>query len=173
MFFKVQDRPDLMRRLLFVATLVLAWPAFGQVDPKIHKLCVQAKDYAGCVNANAGTGEPKNIVINQAAPVADGNSCPGDTRYSGGGTCTTWVCESSRWAGRGHEPQLAGKDSGCMAGGEMRWGNETTKSIVDPSCPVSGLAIGWKSTCNMVLYYAYTPPTAPAWSPNSIEMPKW
>jgi hypothetical protein len=60
-----------------------------------------------------------------------------------------------------------------MAGGEMRWGNETTKSIVDPSCPASGLEVGWKSTCSMVLYNAYTQPTAPAWNPKSIEMPKW
>jgi len=29
-------------------------PAFANVDPKIHKLCVEAKDYLGCVKAMNG-----------------------------------------------------------------------------------------------------------------------
>ena len=31
-----------------------AIPALAEVDPKIHKLCIDAKDYAGCVKAQSG-----------------------------------------------------------------------------------------------------------------------
>ena len=42
-----------MRRLLIaLATGLVAGPVMAQVDPKIHKLCSEAKDYAGCVNTN-------------------------------------------------------------------------------------------------------------------------
>ena len=38
-----------MRQILIALVVVLASPAMAQVDPKIHKLCSAAKDYAGCV----------------------------------------------------------------------------------------------------------------------------
>lgn len=43
-----------MRITLIAATalLITAHPAMAQsVDPKVHKLCIEAKDYAGCVKA--------------------------------------------------------------------------------------------------------------------------
>ena len=30
----------------------------AEVDPKIHKLCIEAKDYAGCVRAMKGDTSP-------------------------------------------------------------------------------------------------------------------
>lgn len=42
-----------MRKLLIhTAAFLLALPAMAQVEPKIHKLCSEAKDYAGCININ-------------------------------------------------------------------------------------------------------------------------
>ena len=41
-----------------LAVLLAANPAFAEVDPKIHKLCVEAKDYAGCVRAMKGDTTP-------------------------------------------------------------------------------------------------------------------
>ena len=43
-----------MRQLLItaVSSMVLAAPVMAQVDPKIHKLCSEAKDYPGCININ-------------------------------------------------------------------------------------------------------------------------
>ena len=38
-----------MKRLLLLLPLLLAAPVSAQVDPEIHKLCSNAKDYAGCV----------------------------------------------------------------------------------------------------------------------------
>jgi hypothetical protein len=44
-----------VRRLLIAAAAILAGshnlPLLAQVDPKIHKQCIEAKDYAGCVKA--------------------------------------------------------------------------------------------------------------------------
>ena len=38
-----------MRRLVFALLILLPAPAVAQADPKLHKLCAQAKDYAGCI----------------------------------------------------------------------------------------------------------------------------
>ena len=49
--------PITCMRHLQVATaysILLAAPVMAQVDPKIHKLCIEAKDYAGCVKAMTG-----------------------------------------------------------------------------------------------------------------------
>lgn len=40
-----------MRLILLAGAIFLATPAIAQVDPKIHKQCIEAKDYAGCVKA--------------------------------------------------------------------------------------------------------------------------
>ena len=43
-----------MRTLSLLALAVASvavLPAFAEVDPKIHKLCIEAKDYSGCVKA--------------------------------------------------------------------------------------------------------------------------
>lgn len=47
-----------MRRLLLASTFILATPAIAQIDPKIHKQCIEAKDYAGCVNAFTRPQQP-------------------------------------------------------------------------------------------------------------------
>ena len=39
---------------LLPLVLLVSTPAFANVDPKIHKLCVEAKDYLGCVKAMNG-----------------------------------------------------------------------------------------------------------------------
>ena len=40
-----------MKILLAPLLLAVSLPAFAEVDSKIHKLCIEAKDYAGCVKA--------------------------------------------------------------------------------------------------------------------------
>ena len=40
-----------MRILLALLLLAVSLPAFAEVDSKIHKLCIEAKDYAGYVRA--------------------------------------------------------------------------------------------------------------------------
>ena len=41
-----------------------AIPAVAEVDPKIHKLCIEAKDYLGCVKAMKGETTTTSRVIN-------------------------------------------------------------------------------------------------------------
>ena len=36
-----------MKILLAPILLAVSLPAFAEVDPKIHKLCIEAKDYCG------------------------------------------------------------------------------------------------------------------------------
>ena len=40
-----------MKILLAPFLLAVSLPALAEVDPKIHKLCIEAKDYAGCVKS--------------------------------------------------------------------------------------------------------------------------
>ena len=42
-----------------VSIAIGAIPAPAEVDPKIHKLCIEAKDYAGCVRAQGGASKNK------------------------------------------------------------------------------------------------------------------
>jgi hypothetical protein len=41
-----------------LATLLVAGPALATTDPKIHTLCLEARDYAGCVKSMAAPAAP-------------------------------------------------------------------------------------------------------------------
>lgn len=45
------------------AAALLGVPAMAQVDPKIHKLCIEAKDYAGCVRAMTSAPQPEGDAL--------------------------------------------------------------------------------------------------------------
>ena len=120
--------------------------AYSQVSDEVHQRCEKAADYLGCVKAQTIDPGSMTVITRDGAPVAEGNACPGDKRYSGGGICTEWTC--SRGTGRGHHQELAGKDSGCRYGAEMWWGSGTARAYFDPKCPDMELRIGWKNTCN-------------------------
>ena len=84
------------------------------VNPKIHKLCIEAKDYAGCVRAMNGDITPSSRVINsQGADIAEGNQCPSGWAYVGGGNCQQVKCEYDKVNGlgfsEGHDQRVAGK----------------------------------------------------------------
>ena len=75
-----------------------AIPALAEVDPKIHKLCIEAKDYAGCVRAMKGETMPTSRQINsQGADIAEGNTCPAGYAYVGGGNCQNVICKQGRY----------------------------------------------------------------------------
>lgn len=44
----------MMLLLLTPLLLSFALPVFAEVDPRTHKLCLEAKDYQGCVRAMTG-----------------------------------------------------------------------------------------------------------------------
>ena len=127
----------------------------GDVDPSIHRLCLDAKDYSGCVRSMRGDHSPTTRIINsQGADIQEGNSCPAGYAHRGGGTCQ--VVECPIVAG-GNDPLLAGKNHKCgnapfwsgWAGRlPLRWGNATARTFNDENCPPGVPKVGWTSTCN-------------------------
>ena len=135
-----------MKRLL-LAPLILALglPVQAEVDPKVHKMCLQAKDYMGCVKAQTSnsTDIPSLRVI-QGKTELTGNSCPNLHAYSGSGYCTRIICNGNRF--RSH-PDLRYKKWKCPPFFMVDWGGQSLKAVVDPKCPDREPIIGTQSSC--------------------------
>ena len=56
-----------MKSLLLLLPLLLAAPISAQVDPAVHKLCVDAKDYSGCVQTQLSLSKKAKL---ESKPVA-------------------------------------------------------------------------------------------------------
>jgi len=153
-----------MKFLPLLATAALTGSLFNisnanaaEVDPKIHKLCIEAKDYAGCVRAMKGETMPTSRVINsQGADIAEGNQCPSGWAYVGGGNCQQVKCEYDNINGlgfsEGHDQRVAGKanwkckSSFWYGAGVMRLeGN--SRATINLECPPGEPQIGYNSTC--------------------------
>lgn len=145
----------------FLLSLLAPTAAFSQsVDPKIHKLCVEAKDYAGCVRAMNGEKEaPVTRTINsQGADIAEGNQCTSGYAYIGGGNCQDVRCIYPA-SDLGHDQLIAGKKDvngkdvwGCpynwlRGAGELRLTGAVTRTTNNPNCPPGEPQIGYNSTC--------------------------
>jgi len=136
-----------MRQLLIAVAVLMACPAMAEVDPKIHRLCIEAKDYTGCVRAQSiNSKADMRVIIQEGAAIVEGNSCPVGMAYIGGGTCQQVECLSS--SGHGHDHPLGGKDWSCPWGYEMRFGPATARAFLDAGCPTITFIPGWRNTCN-------------------------
>ncbi len=86
-----------MKRLLLLLIFALTIPfsVKAEVDPKVHKLCLPAADYAGCIKAQTtkSTDIPSLRVI-QGKTELSGNSCPIGFAYAGAGKCRKVELES-------------------------------------------------------------------------------
>ena len=125
----------------------------AEVSAEIHKLCAEAKDYAGCVRAMRGDTSSR-VINSQGADIQEGNSCPAGYAHRGGGTCQSVECPI---VAGGNDPLLAGKNHKCgnapfwsgWAGRlPLRWGNATARTFNDENCPPGVPKVGWTSTCN-------------------------
>lgn len=123
------------------------------VDPKIHKLCVEAKDYAGCVRAMRGETSSPTPQGNAKGPdTSEGNQCPVGFAYIGGGNCQQVYCQYPA-TDMGHNQIIAGKPGwGCkyhwwQGAGELRLG-AVGKVSFNPKCPPGEPPIGYNSTCD-------------------------
>ena len=89
-----------------------AIPAVAEVDAKTHKLCLEAKDDAGCVRSMKGEAMPTSRLIkSQGADIAEGNKCPAGFAYIGGGNCQEVKCQyhsSSITRSMGHDSLIVG-----------------------------------------------------------------
>ena len=150
-----QVMPSVIFATVISTTAFISPVMAGVVDPSIHKLCVEAKDYAGCVRSMNGDASSTTRIINsQGADISEGNSCPAGYAHRGGGTCQSVECPI---VPGGNDPLLAGKNHKCgnapfwsgWAGRlPLRWGTATSRSFNDESCPPGVPRVGWTSTCN-------------------------
>ena len=88
-----------MKRFLLLAlTAGLSLPVQAGVDPEVHKLCLKASDYKGCVEAQSGKANSIEVLNNSSAKTSKGNACPQmplQMAYEGVGTCREVRCEES------------------------------------------------------------------------------
>ena len=150
-----------MKLLLAPLLLAVSLPAFAEVDSKIHKLCIEAKDYAGCVRAMKGetsTETTVNQIQRQGANLTEGNSCPAQHLSSGGGYCQRIVCIKAGLWGKGHDEGLGGKGNTCRGGAEMRWDNnhQPVRASFDKNHPPGDFDIGFGNTSHQAKVRGYT-----------------
>ncbi len=138
------------RFLLLALTAALSSPAFAEVDPKVHKMCLPAQDYPGCVKLHSGITSQRRTIVDEGLALDEGNSCPSGMAYIGGGTCRSVVC---LYVWGSNNEILAGKDWKCDRGPMKRkildFGTTTAKTFNAPECPNIKLKKGWNSTCSM------------------------
>lgn len=145
----------LVASLSFAAAPVSA----GVVDQKVHKLCIEAKDYAGCVRAMNGDTTPSSRTITQqGGDIPDGNQCTAVFAYIGGGNCQD-VRSIYPSSDLGHDSLIAGKKDkdgkdvwGCKynwlrGAGELRLSGAVTRTTNNPACPSGEPVLGYNSTC--------------------------
>ena len=139
-----------MKRLLLPLLAALTLPVQAGVDPEVHKLCKDVKDYLGCVKAQSGNAlAPSRIITQQGGSVIEGNSCPVDYAYSGGGYCTN-VVEKRIFAPQ-RDLQKYGweceKTLGLCNMGHVDWGRIVERAFIDPKCPLVEPGIGAPNSC--------------------------
>ena len=140
---------------LFALTLLVN-PAFAQgVDDKVHELCKDAKDYAGCVKSmTTDVTTPPTVVIDQTNRDGIrremGNACPSGMAYAGNGSCRNIICYQGGIFGS-NAPGLGGKGHQCPRIGLVRltmaWGNNYMPAVNNPNCPDREPQIGALSSC--------------------------
>jgi hypothetical protein len=147
------------RFVAFAGLLVLfLLPAAAEVNPRIHKLCLEAKDYLGCVKAMKGESEDgirtTRQIIQRGSDLSDGNQCPAQMAYRGGGNCQEVVClDQGKWFVGKHNQLLAGKGWECLgggigSGGRLEWGAATARTSLTKKCPIYEPTPGFNSTCS-------------------------
>ena len=129
-----------------------------EFDTEIHSLCIQAKDYAGCVRAM--NGDTSNRVVNsQGADIAEGNRCTAGYAYIGGGNCQDVSCQYPSTP-LGHDNLIAGLkdkigkdiwkckyDPWVYGAGNLRLSGAVTRATQDPKCPDGEPKLGFNNTC--------------------------
>ena len=148
-----------MKRFLIPLLAALALPTSAQanVDQKVHRICLKASDYAGCVKVQTkGSSASTRMTIQQDASISEGNACPDSYAYVGSGFCQRVYCDikGMRLFAKGHDPRLGGKGWVCkprvdFAGGSLKFSTNNTpiRSSFDKRCPSEEPEIGRNNSC--------------------------
>ena len=126
-------------------SLPLTSVSAAEVDPAIHKLCIEAKDYLGCVKAMSGEGassERQSVDIDMIR--TSGNSCPSTHAYTGAGYCEKVICIPNY---RGHDYRLGGKGWSCRGGNTLQFEGAPIRATSDERCPLVEPEIGKNNSC--------------------------
>jgi len=140
--------------LVILCVIGMHPPLYSQsIDPKIHSLCKEAKDYEGCVksmtNSKTNIEGTTTIRVVEGERELTGNSCPLDMAYIGAGWCNDVICYGSD----GNEQTLGGKKWSCKPitfwglRRSLRYGYIKVKATYDPTCPKTPPSVGWRSSC--------------------------
>ena len=134
---------------------IRAIPALAEVDAKIHKLCIEAKDYVGCVKAMNGDLNPSSrLTKSPGETITEGNACPDGMAFAGEGTCKSVKCVPLTF--QGEELTLKGKGWKCkrpflqIAPNRPVWGDVSEPTYLKSECPMIKLKLGYNSTCDHV-----------------------
>ena len=112
-----------MKKLFLLFASALLIPTANAVEEDIHEKCLKASDYKGCIEVFSGAIKDQikpgtqSIKLNiDTQVIADGNQCPSEFAYAGGGYCRRVICEYAGLFGAGHHPDLAGKGRNVIKG---------------------------------------------------------
>ena len=138
---------------LLLAPLFLGFIPFANanVDPEIHKLCLPAADYLGCVKAmtTKSTSIPSMRMIDGGIETS-GNFCPNNHAYVGGGYCQEIACKDNSFTAQ-HDPKLKGKGWKVCAKNFFRssmfFKSATVRATTDGKCPLVEPEIGRNNSC--------------------------
>ena len=140
-----------MKRLLLPLLAAIALPTAvnANVDPEVHKLCIPAADYLGCVKAmtTKSTDIPSMRIIEGKTELS-GNKCPFKYVYVGGGQCQMLSCNMkalnpnlSHLYNRGVCPKTI---FGEMS---IQLSTPIAKAVYDPKCPDKEPTMFENSSC--------------------------
>ncbi|WP_156797936.1 hypothetical protein [Synechococcus sp. CB0205] len=143
---------NLFKTAVATLAITIALPAIANVDPKIAEFCLKAQDFQGCVDSMSGKGSGGTTrqIQQQGASLSEGNSCPYQYGYVGGGYCKRIVCVRRGLFGRGHDEHLANKGHSCSGGAQLEWdnGSEPIRASYRSGCPDREPEYGSSSSCN-------------------------
>ena len=113
-------------------------------------MCVQAKDYIGCVKAQTTkSSEIPTVRVIEGKTEISGNSCPNGFRYANAGICREVVRNNLHTIFTPDAIGLWRANWGPRPKGSFFYvlGGEITKSVYDPKCPDREPIIYTQSSC--------------------------
>ena len=143
-----------MRRFLLPLLAALALPTAvnAEVDSKVHKLCLPAADYLGCVKAmNTKSSDIPSLRLIEGAKELTGNKCAEGFVYAGAGDCRQVI---SYFTARGTPVGFAliagGYEEVCSIFGceALTLSSYSQKAVLDPSCPNKEPFLYTNSSCD-------------------------
>ena len=139
-----------MKSLLLPLIAVLALPTAvnANVDPEVHKLCLPAADYLGCIKAmtTKSTDIPSMRMIDGGVELS-GNKCPEGMLYFGGGICREIGC---LLRGRPHSwKDIAIESAGYRCGWSVGYHYQiAARAVIDNNCPNKEPYLFTSSSCD-------------------------